>query len=122
MNILAPHPYVKKLERVLDRMGGVYTTQDILTAVRANKMQMFSEGDSIAVTQIVQYPRAKVLDILIVIGNLEQARKLHDRVLAFATEIGASIVQAYGRFGWIEDAKKRGWEIKARNFVYQRTM
>ena len=122
MNIQVPHPYVKKLGRVLERMGGLYLIQDIISAVEAGKMQMFMEGDSIAVTQISLYPRAKVLEVLIVVGSLEKLRVLHDRLLIFAAEIGASVIQAYGRKGWLPDAERRGWKVKARNYVFQRDM
>lgn len=122
MNVLAPHPYVKKLERVLDRMGSLYTTQDILSEVRAGRMQMFAERDSIAVTKIVNFPRAKVVEIMAVVGNLDDLRQLHDRILIFAAEIGASVIQAYGRKGWLEDAYRRGWRVKARSFLYQREL
>jgi hypothetical protein len=122
MNVLAPHPYVRKLDRVLDRMGGLYLTSDILRMVREGRMQMFAEGDSIVVTQIALFPRAKMLEIVAVVGDLNELRILHDRLLTFAAEIGANIIQAYGRKGWLEDAQKRGWKVKARSFVYQREL
>ena len=103
-------------------MGGLYLAQDILTAVHAGRMQMFSENDSIAVTQIGVFPRCKVLEIIVVVGDLDELRILHDRVLAYAEEIGASVVQAYGRRGWNPDAARRGWKVKARSFLYQKDM
>ena len=112
--------YHRKLARVLDRMGGLYTLNDILTAISQGKMQSFVEGNSWAVTQICQFPRAKVLEIFAVVGNVDELRILHDRLLIFAAEIGASVIQAYGRKGWLADAQRRGWKIKARSFVYQR--
>jgi hypothetical protein len=118
----SPHPFEKRLARALDRMGGLWLVSDILDAVQAGGMQMFAEGDSIALTQIALYPRAKVLEIILVTGELEALRRLHDRLLIFAAEIGASVIQAYGRKGWMADAQKRGWKIKARSFVYQREM
>jgi hypothetical protein len=117
-----PHPFEKRLARALDRMGGLWLVSDILSAVHAGRMQMFAEGDSIALTQIAVYPRAKVLEIILVTGKLDALRRLHDRLLIFAAEIGASVIQAYGRKGWMADAQKRGWKIKARSFVYQREM
>ena len=116
------HPYHRKLTRVLDRMGGYYTAQDILSAIAVGKMQSFVEGDSWAVTQIALYPRAKVLEVLVALGNIDELRILHDRLLIFAAEIGASVIAAYGRRGWFPDAQRRGWKIKARNYVYQREM
>jgi hypothetical protein len=116
------HPYVKKLNRTLARMGGLYLASDILRLVHEGRMQMFAEGDSIAVTQIALYPRAKVLEIMVVVGDLDELRILHDRLLTFAAEIGAGVIQTYGRRGWFPDAERRGWKVKAKNFVYQREL
>ena len=122
MNTHVPHPYHRKLARVLDRMGSLYTVQDILTEIANNRMQSFVEGDSWAITRIAVYPRAKVLEIFAVVGDLDELRTLHDRILIFASEIGAGVIQAYGRKGWLHDAQRRGWTIKAVNYVYQRDM
>jgi hypothetical protein len=119
---MTAHPYHRKLARVLSAMGGFYTPQDILSAIAVGKMQSFVEGESWAITQIAVFPRAKVLEILVALGDLDELRILHDRVLAYAEEIGASVVQAYGRRGWNPDAARRGWQVKARSFLYQKDM
>lgn len=114
------HPYHRKLERVLDRMGGFYTLNDILTEIAEGKMQSFVEGNSWVITRIVIYPRAKSLEVFAALGDIEELRVLHDRILDFAAEVGAGVIQAYGRKGWIPDARRRGWRVKARSFVYQK--
>ena len=117
------HPYHRKLARVLYRDGRLlHAAGRPRRAIAAGKMQSFVEGDSWAITQIAVFPRAKVLEILVALGDLDELRILHDRVLAFAEEIGASVVQAYGRRGWMADAARRGWKVKARSFVYQKEM
>jgi hypothetical protein len=103
-------------------MGNLYSVQDILTEIAANKMQSFVEGESVAITRIALYPCAKVVEVLAVVGNLDEARRLHDRILIFAAEIGAGVIQAYGRSGWMPDAQRRGWKVIAENYVYQREM
>ena len=99
-------------------MGDLYTLNDILTLIAEGKMQSFVEGDSWALTRIAQYPRAKAIEVLAVVGRLDEARVLHDRILIFAAEVGASVIQAYGRMGWMPDAERRGWKIKAKNYVF----
>jgi hypothetical protein len=116
------HPYEKKLNRALDRMGGLWLASDLVSDVMAGKKQMFCLNDSIAVTQISLYPRAKVLEVIVAVGDLDELRQLHDNLLKFAAEVGANVVQAYGRRGWIPDATQRGWKVKARAFTYQREM
>ena len=120
MTVHVPHPYLAKLARVLDRMGGLYTVSDILEAIALNQMQSFVENESVAITRVALYPRAKAVEVLAVIGNLDDARVLHDRVLEFAAREGASVILAYGRPGWADDARRRGWKVKARNYVFQR--
>ena len=115
-----PHPYHAKLKRVLARMGDLYTLNDILSALAKNEMQSFVEGESVALTRIAIYPRAKVVEVLAVVGKLDEARILHDRILIFASEVGARVIQAYGRQGWLHDAQRRGWKIIAENYVYSR--
>jgi hypothetical protein len=119
---MSAHPYHRKLARVLDRMGGYYTVQDILTAIAAGKMQSFVEGDSWVITQIGIYPRAKVLEIVAAVGDLEEVRAIHPRLLDFAADVGAGVIQAYGRKGWLKSALERGWKVKARSFVFQREL
>ena len=114
------HPYYAKLKRVLARAGDLYTLDDIRTELAQNKMQSFVEGESVAITRIALYPRAKVIEILAVVGKVDEARILHDRVLIFAAEVGAKVIQAYGRKGWLHDAQRRGWKVIAENYVYQR--
>ena len=122
MNAHVAHPYRRKLARVLERMGSLYTLNDILAEIDAGKMQSFVEGDSWALTRIAQYPRAKVVEVLAVVGRLDEARVLHDRILVFAAEVGASVIQAYGRKGWLPDAGRRGWKVKTINYVYVKDM
>ena len=112
--------YHRKLARMLDAMGGLHTLNDILTAIAEGRMQSFVEGDSWIVTQVVSFPRAKVLEVFAAIGDLDDLRILHDRIIDFAAEIGAGVIRAYGRKGWLPDAVARGWKVKARYYVYQK--
>lgn len=116
------HPYHRHLAKALDRMGGVFSVNDILGAIAEGRMQSFMQGDSWAVTQIADFPRAKLLEILVALGDLEDCRKLHDMVLQFATDHDIGLVQAYGRRGWIRDAKDHGWKVRTTSYLYQREL
>jgi hypothetical protein len=114
--------YQQKLERTLDRMGGLFLPIDLVQAIDAGRMQAFVEGESLAVTQIAQFPRAKVLEVVAAIGDLPDLRVVHDRIVTYAVEIGAGLIQAYGREGWINDAERRGWKVKARSYLFQKEL
>jgi hypothetical protein len=116
------HPYHAKLARALDRMGGIYHVSDVLKAISEDRMQGFADGDSWAVTQVVDYPRARVMDVLAVVGDLGACRRLHDRILEYAARNDITFVQAYGRRGWMPDAKSHGWRVKTTSFLYQKEL
>ena len=116
------HPYHRHLARTLDRMGGTYSVQDILAGVAEGKMQSFMEGDSWAVTKTVNFPRARLLEIMVALGDLQECRCLHDRILDFARENDIGLVQAYGRRGWNPDAKSHGWKVRTTSYLYQKEL
>jgi hypothetical protein len=119
---MTAHPYHAKLARVLDRMGGLYTLNDILAALAEGRMQGFVVNNSWAITQIVDFPRARQLQIVAMVGDLADGEALHDRVLTFADEVNAGLVSAYGRFGWMPHARAHGWRLKAKNYLYHREL
>lgn len=119
---MTAHPYHQKLARVLDRMGGLYTLNDILTAIGEGRMQSFVVGDSWAVTQLNAYPRARTLQIVAMVGDLADVDQLHAKILQYADEANAGLVSAYGRLGWIAEARRLGWRLKAKSYLYHRDM
>ena len=101
--------YRAKLANALDRAGNLYTVDDIFTAIAEDRMQSFAEGNTWAITEVNTFPQRKIVTIAYVIGDLRDARILHDRVLAFAESIGATMIRSFGRLGWAKDARKNGW-------------
>ena len=110
--------YEQKLARVLDRMGSVYTLGDILERLADGRMQSFARGNSMLVTQINVYPRAKALDFLAAVGDLEDWRPIHDEAMSFAERHDISLIRAYGRRGWMPHIRDHGWRPLTTNVVY----
>jgi hypothetical protein len=114
--------YHKKLARVLDVMGGLYTVDDLLTRIYDGRMQSFAVGNSWAITQIEQYPRASQLNVLAIIGDLPDVPALNDQVLDFARRIGVGLVSTNGRRGWLEHGHALGWKLKSRSFLWKKEL
>lgn len=114
--------YHRKLGRVLDAMGGLYTVNDLLTAIADGRMQSFAVGNSWAVTELAQFPRARKLNIVAVVGDMPDMEALQSKILAYAGEVNAGLVSAYGRHGWIPKAEALGWRLKAKNYLYHKEM
>ena len=116
--------YHRKLARLLDHMGGTYLVSDILTAISEGRMQSFCCGNSWVVTQIVDFPRARQLQLLAYVGDLADVDALHAQLLDYADENNCGLLSTYGRAGWLREGSWRrlGWRLKAKNFLYQREM
>jgi hypothetical protein len=116
--------YEQKLARVLDRMGSTYLVSDILTAISEGKMQSFVEGNSWAITKIADFPRARQLELLAMVGDLADLDPLHAKILAYANEVNAGLLSTHGRLGWLREGsfERLGWRLKAKGHLYQREM
>lgn len=117
-------PYHQKLARVLDRMGGLYNLNDILTAIGEGRMQSFVENNTWAITQVNQYPRARTLQLVGLVGDLEDVDALHGKILDYADEANAGLLSTYGRMGWLREGSyaRLGWKLKAKNYLYHRDL
>jgi hypothetical protein len=113
-------PYHRKLARVLDRMGGLYTLNDILTAIAEGKMQSFTVNNSWAITKVADFPRARQLELIAYVGDLADVDALHAKILAYANEVNASLLSTHGRLGWLREGSFRrlGWRLKTRSQLY----
>lgn len=100
--------YSRELERVLEDMGGFYNIHDILERISDGRMQSFALNNSWVITEVQKYPRRKVLDVSIVVGDMEDFEPLYEQVLKFASEINASLIRGFGRRGWGKKLAARG--------------
>jgi hypothetical protein len=114
--------YQEKLQRVLDRMGGLYLMDDILARINDGRMQSFAVNNSWAITEIQQFPRASQLQVLAIVGDLGDTAALNDQVLDFARKIGVGLVATHGRRGWLEHGHALGWRLKSRSFLWQKEL
>lgn len=106
-----------QLQRALDDMGNTHSFEDIVALIEDGLMQSFAEGDTWAVTQIIDFPRKRVLEVFLVVGDMIDAEKLHDRVFEYAKGEGCDIVRAFGRRGFHRWAQERGWKNGQQIFI-----
>lgn len=109
----------EKLRKALAIAGDTYTLDDILIEIQEGRMQSFVEGESWAVTQIVDFPRKRYLEIVFAVGNLDELKAIYPRIEAFAKDNLADGMRAFGRAGWIRqfEIDKHGWSETTRVYV-----
>ena len=122
MNALAPNAeaYREKLAKALARAGGLYELSDLLERIADGRMQAHVSRETIAVTEISVYPKARTLTMILLVGDLDDGEDLHRQVFDFARKAECDAVIAQGRHGWARLAKSHGWRIVSENAVYLR--
>jgi hypothetical protein len=98
-----------KVERALHDGGDLYTFDDIMALIKEGKMQSFTCGDTWIVTQVNEFPRKKVLEIALVVGNIWEAIEFLPEIYDYARQVGATRVTGFGRDGWWEH-HDAGWK------------
>lgn len=109
----------QKLHKALAIAGDTYTLDDILTEINEGRMQSFVEGESWVVTQVVDFPRKRYLEIVFAIGNLDELKAIYPRLDEYAKSIMADGLRAFGRAGWMRqfEIDKHGWVETTRVYV-----
>lgn len=97
------------IKKALRIGGGTHELEDILVGIRQNVFQLFSADSAIVVTEILQSPRKKILNVFLVAGDFESIMGLTPKVDEFAKSEGCSFMITTGRFGLIRRLPKFGW-------------
>ena len=73
-------------------------------------MQLWPAPRGCIVTEIVVYPRKKVLNVFLAGGELDQILDMNNDVKAWALAQGCENATMTGRFGWKKPLMANGWE------------
>ena len=88
----------------------MYKRQDIALGIKEARMQLWPSPRGCIVTEIVVYPRKKVLNVFLGGGELDQLLDMHSDVTDWAKSYGCEALTITGRFGWKKPLKAHGWE------------
>lgn len=100
------------LEPALQYSGETHSWDDVVAGVASGYMQLWVNGQSAAITEIVAYPQKKVLNVFLAGGNTpELIAMLEDAKLWGASE-GCSEIVMYGRKGWERKLSPHGWKVQ----------
>lgn len=109
----AERAIVAKLERAIAQDGGMTTLPDVVQAIRDGRAQFWQEGETVAVTEMLRYPRGKAVRYWLTAGNIRQACALLPKIEDWARERGAERAEALGRKGWTPFARRYGYAPSA---------
>jgi len=98
-----------KVEKALERGGGTHSFDDVVRGLMTGDMQAFSKNKTIVVTQIVNAPRKRWLNIFVAAGEYKDVMSMQEEILDFAAGYGCEFMAMNGRKGWAKILPRYGW-------------
>jgi hypothetical protein len=106
---MAERDRLKELQALLHDMGGTHSLEDIRALIEMGELQSFGAGESWAVTAVIPFPQALVVDVFFIVGELKDFDELQKKIEEFARQIGATFMRVYGRPGFEYLIGRRSW-------------
>ena len=107
-------PYI---EAALEYTGGTHDIIDIYEGLYKGTMQLWPAEKSCLVTEIINYPKMKVLNIFLGGGDLREILSMHEDVIRWAKDQNCTALNMTGRFGWKKPLAKHGWKPMHSSYV-----
>lgn len=105
------------IEAALEYSGGTHSLSDVIHGITSGKMQLWPAPKGCIVTEIVVYPRKKMLNVFLGGGDLDQLLDMHKDVIAWSKAQGCEAITITGRFGWKKPLKAHGWKPMHASFI-----
>lgn len=97
------------IEAALQEGYGTHTFEDIAAMVASGRVQFWPAERGCLVTEILVYPRCRVLNVFLGGGELDQLTDMQSSVVAWAKAMGCARMSIQGRRGWVRALEKHGW-------------
>ena len=81
-------------------LDGCYTLEDVWDEIENNRAQFWPMPNSAVVTQVLEFPRKRVLRIWLAGGELHELRRAIAHAEEYALHRGCTEVEIDGRKGW----------------------
>ena len=98
------------IEAALEYAGGTHDFGDIVDAVRAGNMQFWPAPKGCIITELITFPKKRVLHCFLIGGELDQILEMEASLLHFAKLQECETITGAGRQGWRRVMKSRGWK------------
>lgn len=101
--------YRKQIDAALKYSGGTHLFEDVVAAIASGHMQVWANGETVAVTEVLCYPRKKVLHVFLAGGNRKELFEMLESAWAWGQSIGCTGMTLAGRKGWMKLMGKFGF-------------
>lgn len=100
----------KWIEPALKYSGGTHDWYDIVQGVMGGTLQLWPTENGALVTEILTYPRKRVVNVFLGGGALEELAEQHEPIIEWAKSQGCTAARLSGRDGWRREFSKHGWK------------
>lgn len=98
------------IEAALEYSGGTHDFDDIVQMVKSGQLQFWPAEDACAITEILTYPKKKVLHIFLAGGNMETIVDMNTSAEYFAKLNDCTGMSIAGRKGWSKVLLDKGYK------------
>lgn len=99
----------KWIADALEYSGGTHTVDDVIDGIVSGHMQLWPAPRGCAVTEIVSYPRKKVLHVFLAAGEMDQIVDMLESAKDWGRQQGCDAFTIAGRKGWKRVLAKHGF-------------
>lgn len=97
------------IHKALSKGGNAYNIVDVQSRLESGHAQLWQEGDSTVVTEIVQYPNYRSFNVWLAAGNLDEIKALLPGAERYAQAHGCTQMELTGRPGWTKALSDEGF-------------
>lgn len=108
--MIDPNDYKHFITPALDRGGNTHTWDDIVQGIREFRFQLWTGERAAAITEIIDYPRKRVLNVFLAGGDKDELLEMLESARAFGRANGCASLTMAGRQGWQRVLNKHGWK------------
>ena len=97
------------IEAAIEYSGGTHEWSDIVEGIHSLRYQFWPAEKGCAVTEIIMFPKKKILHVFLAGGEMDQIVDMNDSAAQFAKAQGCDGMSIAGRKGWSRVLKNEGW-------------
>jgi hypothetical protein len=104
------HDYRELIEAALAYGGETHIFEDVVEMVDTGKAQLWPAPRGVAITEIIVYPRKRVLHCFLASGEMDQIIDMIDSAINWGRTQGCTSLTLSGRIGWQRVLNKHGFK------------
>ena len=97
------------IQSALDKGGNTHDFKDIVDGVLSGHMQLWPGEKGCGVTEIVVYPKKKVLHVFLAGGEMKTILEMEKDAIKWGKSQGCEAASISGRIGWKKVLDEYGW-------------